>query len=242
MLRPIASDISGSPPRLRAGSSAGILGDAALRRFAPTEVSEPAPAGGGAAGNGFPVAVEDTKPGSRRVEADPESPRGCRRMRRMDPSFAPSDRPVREILDSALAGDRISAGDAHRCCSTASSSSSASPHTRCATASTIRRSRPTTSTATSTTPTSASTSAASAPSTGRPGDVEGYLLPFEEIGRKIEETLALHGTGVLLQGGVHPDLPLEYYEDLRGSARAIRRSTATASRRRRSSSSRRRSG
>jgi cyclic dehypoxanthinyl futalosine synthase len=48
----------------------------------------------------------------------------------------------------------------------------------------------------------------------KPGDPEGYLLPFEEIGRKIEETLALNGTGILLQGGVHPDLPIGYYEDL----------------------------
>jgi cyclic dehypoxanthinyl futalosine synthase len=47
-----------------------------------------------------------------------------------------------------------------------------------------------------------------------PGDAEGYLLPFEEIGRKVEETLALHGTGILMQGGVHPDLPITYYEDL----------------------------
>ena len=47
-----------------------------------------------------------------------------------------------------------------------------------------------------------------------PGHEEGYLLPFEEIGRKIEETLALNGTGILMQGGVHPDLPLSYYEDL----------------------------
>ncbi len=47
-----------------------------------------------------------------------------------------------------------------------------------------------------------------------PGDAEGYLLPFEEIARKIEETLALNGTGILMQGGVHPDLPLAYYEDL----------------------------
>jgi len=47
-----------------------------------------------------------------------------------------------------------------------------------------------------------------------PGDPEGYLLPFEEIGRKIEETIALNGTGILMQGGVHPDLPLSYYEDL----------------------------
>ena len=48
----------------------------------------------------------------------------------------------------------------------------------------------------------------------RPGHEEGYLLPFEEIGRKVEETLALNGTGILMQGGVHPDLPLTYYEDL----------------------------
>src|SRR5947199_6855790 len=47
-----------------------------------------------------------------------------------------------------------------------------------------------------------------------PGDPEGYLLPFEEIGKKIEETLALNGTGILMQGGVHPDLPIGYYEDL----------------------------
>jgi cyclic dehypoxanthinyl futalosine synthase len=53
----------------------------------------------------------------------------------------------------------------------------------------------------------------------KPGDPEGYLLPFEEIGRKIEETLALRGTGVLMQGGVHPDLPLAYYEELLGYLR-----------------------
>lgn len=47
-----------------------------------------------------------------------------------------------------------------------------------------------------------------------PGDPEGYLLPFEEIGRKVEETLALNGTGILMQGGVHPDLPIGFYEDL----------------------------
>jgi cyclic dehypoxanthinyl futalosine synthase len=47
-----------------------------------------------------------------------------------------------------------------------------------------------------------------------PGDPEGYLLPNEEIGRKVEETLALNGTGILMQGGVHPDLPLAYYENL----------------------------
>jgi cyclic dehypoxanthinyl futalosine synthase len=53
----------------------------------------------------------------------------------------------------------------------------------------------------------------------KPGDAEGYLLSHEEIGRKIEETLALNGTGILLQGGVHPELGIEYYEGLLGYLR-----------------------
>jgi cyclic dehypoxanthinyl futalosine synthase len=49
----------------------------------------------------------------------------------------------------------------------------------------------------------------------RPGDrQEGYLLPKPVIFKKIEETLAIGGTGVLMQGGHHPDLGLDYYEDL----------------------------
>ncbi len=49
----------------------------------------------------------------------------------------------------------------------------------------------------------------------RPGDQnEGYLLPKPVIFKKIEEMLALGGTGVLMQGGHHPDLGIEYYEDL----------------------------
>ena len=36
----------------------------------------------------------------------------------------------------------------------------------------------------------------------------------EEMARKIDETLRLGGTQILLQGGHHPDLPLEWYEDL----------------------------
>ena len=49
----------------------------------------------------------------------------------------------------------------------------------------------------------------------RPGDRrEGYLLPKPVIYKKIEETLALGGTGLLMQGGHHPDLGVEYYEDL----------------------------
>jgi cyclic dehypoxanthinyl futalosine synthase len=46
------------------------------------------------------------------------------------------------------------------------------------------------------------------------GSAEGYVLGFEEIFRKIDETIALGGGQVLLQGGHNPDLPLEWYEDL----------------------------
>jgi cyclic dehypoxanthinyl futalosine synthase len=48
----------------------------------------------------------------------------------------------------------------------------------------------------------------------KPGSLEGYVLSFEEIFRKVEETLQLGGSGILMQGGLHPDLPLEWYEEL----------------------------
>jgi cyclic dehypoxanthinyl futalosine synthase len=43
---------------------------------------------------------------------------------------------------------------------------------------------------------------------------EGYLLTREQLAEKIEETLALGGNQILLQGGLHPDLGIEYYEEL----------------------------
>jgi cyclic dehypoxanthinyl futalosine synthase len=46
------------------------------------------------------------------------------------------------------------------------------------------------------------------------GARDGYLLSFEDIYHKIDEMLELGGTGVLLQGGLHPDLRVEYYETL----------------------------
>lgn len=46
------------------------------------------------------------------------------------------------------------------------------------------------------------------------GSAEGYVLPQEVIFQKIEETIALGGTGILLQGGLYPDLKIEWYEDL----------------------------
>ena len=55
----------------------------------------------------------------------------------------------------------------------------------------------------------------------RPGNRrEGYLLPKPVIFKKIEETLAVGGTGVLMQGGHHPDLGVDYYEDLFSSIKA----------------------
>ncbi len=47
-----------------------------------------------------------------------------------------------------------------------------------------------------------------------PEDKDGYLLTKEELAQKIKETQELGGTQILLQGGLHPDLPLEYYEDM----------------------------
>ena len=46
------------------------------------------------------------------------------------------------------------------------------------------------------------------------GAKDGYILSFETIYAKIEEMLELGGTGVLLQGGLHPDLQIGYYENL----------------------------
>lgn len=51
------------------------------------------------------------------------------------------------------------------------------------------------------------------------GHGESYLLPKETIFAKIQETLDLGGTGILMQGGLHPELKIEWYEDL---FRAIR--------------------
>jgi cyclic dehypoxanthinyl futalosine synthase len=52
------------------------------------------------------------------------------------------------------------------------------------------------------------------------GHKEGYILPKEVIFSKIQETVELGGTGILMQGGLHPDLKIEWYEDLLGSIKA----------------------
>lgn len=53
-------------------------------------------------------------------------------------------------------------------------------------------------------------------------DQGGYVLSFEELQTKIDETKRLGGTQILLQGGLHPDLSLEYYEEM---LRFIKKST-----------------
>ena len=45
-------------------------------------------------------------------------------------------------------------------------------------------------------------------------DEDAYILSFDEIDRKIEELLEIGGTQILFQGGVHPKLEIDYYEDL----------------------------
>jgi cyclic dehypoxanthinyl futalosine synthase len=47
-----------------------------------------------------------------------------------------------------------------------------------------------------------------------PGHEEGYVHPQEVIFDKIRETIGLGGTGILMQGGLHPDLKIDWYEDL----------------------------
>lgn len=47
-----------------------------------------------------------------------------------------------------------------------------------------------------------------------PGSHDGYVLPNEEIFKKIQETIDVNGTEILMQGGVNPALTLEYFEDL----------------------------
>ena len=54
----------------------------------------------------------------------------------------------------------------------------------------------------------------------RPGAPDTYVRTFDEICQKIDETIALGGTGVLMQGGLHPDFGIEWYEDLLRSLRA----------------------
>jgi cyclic dehypoxanthinyl futalosine synthase len=46
------------------------------------------------------------------------------------------------------------------------------------------------------------------------GDSEAYVLDREVLLQKVRETVELGGDQILMQGGLHPDLPLEWYEEL----------------------------
>jgi cyclic dehypoxanthinyl futalosine synthase len=48
----------------------------------------------------------------------------------------------------------------------------------------------------------------------KPGAPEAYVLTTEEVHEKIRETIDLGGTAIMMQGGLHPDLDITWYEDL----------------------------
>src|ERR1043165_5944749 len=129
-------------------------------------------------------------------------------------NLEPSGRPVQQILDDAMAGRRISAGDAHTLLldrdllelGLAANQAGNRFNDPKVPTSNIDRNINYTNVCVY--------KCRFCAFYREPGDPEGYLLPFEEIGRKVEETLALNGTGILMQGGVHPDLPIEWYEQL----------------------------
>ena len=52
------------------------------------------------------------------------------------------------------------------------------------------------------------------------GSADAYVLGFDEIFKKIDETIAVGGGQLLLQGGHNPDLPIEWYEELFGAVKA----------------------
>ncbi len=46
------------------------------------------------------------------------------------------------------------------------------------------------------------------------GNRDAYVISMEELFRKIDETVSMGGTGILMQGGLHPELPVSFYENL----------------------------
>ncbi len=48
----------------------------------------------------------------------------------------------------------------------------------------------------------------------QPNSSKGYVLSREELSQKIRETLALGGTQILMQGGLHPSLDIEYFQEM----------------------------
>ncbi len=47
-----------------------------------------------------------------------------------------------------------------------------------------------------------------------PDSPDAFVLSKEELFRKIEETISQGGTQILIQGGLHPDLGLDFYVDM----------------------------
>jgi len=45
-------------------------------------------------------------------------------------------------------------------------------------------------------------------------DEDAYILSYDEIDKKIDELLEIGGTQILFQGGVHPKLKIDFYEEL----------------------------
>ncbi len=76
------------------------------------------------------------------------------------------------------------------------------------------RSSPTSSIATSITRTSATSIASSARSTATEKDADHYVLSLEQIDQKLDELTAIGGMQILLQGGHHPGLNIDYYLNL----------------------------
>jgi cyclic dehypoxanthinyl futalosine synthase len=52
------------------------------------------------------------------------------------------------------------------------------------------------------------------PPKGKLSKLEGYVLTHEQIAEKLDELVAVGGTQILIQGGVHPDLKIEFYEEM----------------------------
>lgn len=51
-------------------------------------------------------------------------------------------------------------------------------------------------------------------------EADAYVLSREELAAKVAETIDLDGTAILLQGGMHPDLGIEWYEDMLRAVKA----------------------
>ena len=167
--------------------------------------------------------------------------------RRDAPRPSDADAALAERVASAPSAARRASADAEQALAaaraTATCSTSARPPARCAAGSCPSARSPSSSTATSTTPTSASPAAASARSTAPPTTPTPTSSRREELADKVAETIDLDGTAILLQGGMHPDLDIEWYEGMLRDIKADHpASTCTASARPRSCTSRRLSG